>query len=505
MDSHLNRFKSPILEIHKSEKFKNSVLGFGHFNSVHTGHIRYLKHAKEIGQTFIVCIMKSIEGDARNVFSQLDRAESVSQLGIADAIILLEDNSLFNAVEKLDPKSLVLGKEYENNSSDDISSAIKFLKKKKKKIIYHAGDINYASSDLLLNSESQLKNERKKQFIKALNRQNISQQKLIECCTRFQKSNLLVIGDSIVDQYNACEALGMSAEAPVIVVKELEQKSFIGGAAIVASHIASLGSNCHFISVVGDDEQGKWLKKILSEQSIESQLYIENKRPTTLKKRYIVENQKLFRVSRLANHMIENKTIAKIINYVEKNAKLLDGIVISDFVYGVITPDLLLALRDIAKKENLFLFGDLQCSSQVGNISKMRNFDLLCPNEKEARIALQDNENGLDLLCQKMIAETGCKNLIMKLAADGVLVYSKDKNNSLKIQAFPALSVNPVDVTGAGDSMLAILSASITSGSSLIEAAALASYGASLVVESLGNQPVTIEGILERIKNCYSI
>ena len=203
--------------------------------------------------------------------------------------------------------------------------------------------------------------------------------------------------------------------------------------------------------------------------------------------------------------MIDNKTITKIINYVEKNAKLLDGIVISDFVYGVITPDLLLALRDIAKKENLFLFGDVQCSSQVGNVSKMKNFDLLCPNEKEARIALQDNENGLDLLCQKMISETGCKNLIMKLAADGVLVYSKDKNNSLKIQAFPALSVNPVDVTGAGDSMLAILSASITSGSSLIEAAALASFGASLVVESLGNQPVTIEGILERIKNCYSI
>ena len=323
--------------------------------------------------------MKSVEADARNVFSQLDRAESVSQLGIADAIILLEDNSLFNAVEKLDPKSLVLGKEYENNLSDDISSAIKFLKKKKKKIIYHAGDINYASSDLLLNSESQLKNERKKQFIKALNRQKISQQKLIECCTRFQKSNLLVIGDSIVDQYNACEALGMSAEAPVIVVKELEQKSFIGGAAIVASHIASLGSNCHFISVVGDDVQGKWLKKTLSDQSIESQLFIEKKRPTTLKKRYIVENQKLFRVSRLANHMIENKTVAKIINYVEKNAKLLDGIVISDFVYGVITPDLLLALRDIAKKENLFLFGDVQCSSQVGNVSKMKDLSKLKP------------------------------------------------------------------------------------------------------------------------------
>ena len=64
----------------------------------------------------------------------------------------------------------------------------------------------------------------------------------------------------------------MSAEAPVIVVKELEQKSFIGGAAIVASHVASLGSNCHFISV-GDDDEGRWLKKILREQSIESHLF----------------------------------------------------------------------------------------------------------------------------------------------------------------------------------------------------------------------------------------
>ena len=504
MDKYLNRFKSPILDLKNSSKYKNTILGFGHFNSVHTGHIRYLKHAKELGHTFIVCIIKSLEGDSKNVFSQLDRAEAVSQLGIADAIILLADNSLLSAVKKLKPTCLVLGKEYENNLTDDISSTIKLLNKNKTKIIYHAGDINYASSDLLLNSESNLKNERKKQFIKALERQNISKECLIESCTRLKKSNLLVIGDSIVDKYTACEALGMSAEAPVIVVKELEEKSFIGGAAIVASHIASLGSNCHFISVVGDDEQGQWLDKSLREQSIKSHLLIENKRPTTLKKRYIVENQKLFRVSRLANHHIEEKIIAQIISYVEKNAKIIDGIVISDFVYGVITPSLLLALRNIAKRENLFLFGDLQCSSQVGNISKMKNFDLLCPNEREARIALQDNENGLDLLCQKMISETGCKNLIMKLAAQGLLVYSKETNNSLKIQAFPALSVNPVDVTGAGDSMLAILSASLTSGSNLIEAAALASFGASIVVESIGNQPVTVNGILKKIENCYS-
>ena len=298
MNNMQNNFKTPILDLENSKEFKGTVLGFGHFNSVHTGHIRYLKHAKELGKRFVVCVMKSVEGESTNIFSQLDRAESVSQLGIADAIILLPDNSLFETIKKLDPSCLVLGKEYENNISNDISNTIKLLDQKKKKIIYHAGDITYASSDLLLNSESQLINERKKQFIQALKRQNISKQDLLNSSKRLKKSKLLVIGDSIVDQYTACEALGMSAEAPVIVVKELDQKNFIGGAAIVASHIASLQSDCHFISVIGDDEQGNWLKENLKKQSINSHLFIEKERPTTLKKRYMVENQKLFRVSR---------------------------------------------------------------------------------------------------------------------------------------------------------------------------------------------------------------
>ena len=104
-----------------------------------------------------------------------------------------------------------------------------------------------------------------------------------------------------------------------------------------------------------------------------------------------------------------------------------------------------------------------------------------------------------------MVSESGCKNLIMKLAAQGVLVYSKSSDKSLKIQAFPALSVNPVDVTGAGDSMLAILATSITSGSNLMEASALASCGASLAVESIGNQPLTVQGLAEKIEDSCNI
>ena len=148
---------------------------------------------------------------------------------------------------------------------------------------------------------------------------------------------IIVIGDTIVDQYAACEALGMSAEAPVVVVKELDAKNFIGGAGIVASHIKALGADCHFISVVGKDDMSDTVKNELKNRNITHTLIRDKSRPTTFKKRYLVENQKLFRVSRLEEHNLDRNIEDRIINEIEKVACNANGIVISDFVYGVIT------------------------------------------------------------------------------------------------------------------------------------------------------------------------
>ena len=97
----------------------------------------------------------------------------------------------------------------------------------------------------------------------------------------------------------------MSAEAPVVVVKELETKNFIGGAGIVAALIQALGAQCHFISVVGNDETSEIVEVELNKGKIKNTLIKDHSRPTTFKKRYLVENQKLFRVSRLEEHNLE--------------------------------------------------------------------------------------------------------------------------------------------------------------------------------------------------------
>ena len=135
------------------------------------------------------------------------------------------------------------------------------------------------------------------------------------------------------------------------------------------------------------------------------------------------------------------------------------------------------------------LFGDLQCSSQVGKVTKFNKFDLITPTEKEARIALDDNESGIEWIANTLLDNTHTKNMLMKLGSDGFIAYS-GRNLGYR-QDFPALTVNPVDVTGAGDSLFAAMSVSLVSNASLIEASAIGACMASLAVQEVGNIPIT--------------
>ena len=134
------------------------------------------------------------------------------------------------------------------------------------------------------------------------------------------------------------------------------------------------------------------------------------------------------------------------------------------------------------------MFGDLQCSSQVGKVTKFNDFDLITPTEKESRIALDDNESGVEWISNTLLKKTNSKNMLLKLGSDGFIAYSNGK--SIQRQNFPALTVNPVDVTGAGDSLFAAMSVSLSSGSDLIEASTIGACVASIVVKEVGNMPI---------------
>ena len=484
-----------VLTLEQAGSLKGCVLAYGHFTTIHPGHIRYLRHARSLGASLAVALVGDGPPDQPSLypFRQPERAEALSLLGIADAIVLLRGDELSDAIETLRPEVLVLGTELQG--APRLEQPLALLKAQGGGVQFHAGEVNYASADLLTSSERDLRQQRRLQFAAACQRQGLSRADLVASMQAWPQTRLIVLGDTIVDQYAACEAIGMSAEAPVVVVRELARRNFIGAAAVVAAHIRALGAQVDLVSVVGNDSTADLVQQELQAQGIGDALTRDPSRPTTFKKRYVVENQKLFRVSRLEQHNLDGAIEEQLITRLEALAPLAQGIVVSDFVYGVVTPRVLLVAQDLAKRHGLQLFGDLQCSSQVGSITRFQNFSLLSPNERELRLALQDKDSGLESLSQQLLVDTHCERLIVKLAAEGFIAYDRGSDGRVLSQPFPALSVNPLDVAGAGDSVLAVMATGLASGQAMMTTAALACCMAALAVESMGNTPINSDAL----------
>jgi rfaE bifunctional protein kinase chain/domain len=251
---------------------------------------------------------------------------------------------------------------------------------------------------------------------------------------------------------------------------------------------------------VGKDPNAVFVTRDLTARGVNAVLIPDETRPTTFKIRYMVENQKLFRVSRLKEHKLARDIEDAVVEQLQELAPKVDGILISDFVYGVVTPRVLEVVSELASKHELKLFGDLQCSSQVGNVSKFVDFDLVCPTEREARIALNNQDDGIEWIANNLIEITRAKNMIVKLGDSGFIAYGSDPGRrGLERQHFPAFVANPVDVTGAGDSLIAVMAVALCSGCGLMEASALGAVMAALAVQTVGNTPIPKERLRKYI------
>jgi len=476
------------------------VLCFGHFNSIHPGHLRYFQTAIEIGSPLVVAVEGDkdlLEIEKSQYFSQEDRAASVAALSVVYRVIIIDEGTLQTLVNRVDFQAIVLGKEFEKLRAKKVEDALEVAKEKDIRVVFAAGEPHYSDARLLSGTLNQLEKENWGQFEQAKDSQDVDFSKVFKKLCLGSSPEILVLGDTIVDRYVACDPIGLSNEAPVVVVKEIDNRDYIGGAGIVAAHAAALGANCTYMSVTGEDAAAKFAKQALESAGVRAILFSDEARPTTFKIRYMVENQKLFRVSRLKEHSLTKDIEKHFIEILESTAKNYDGIIVSDFVYGVVTPKILTAVRKVASKYSIPLYGDLQCSSQVGNILKFSEFSTICPTEKEVRIALGNQDDSVEFLANQLIDETRCSNLILKMGGSGLIAYEVDRagEEGIRKQHYPALTVNPVDVTGAGDAFIASLAVAMARGCTLMEATAFSVCVSGVAVQTLGNRPVSVDDV----------
>lgn len=328
---------------------------------------------------------------------------------------------------------------------------------------------------------------------------------------RIHGKNILVVGDTIVDRYVYCDGLGMSAEAPVIVVRPLDSETFLGGASIVAQHVQALGATVRFCSVIGQDTEGDYVRTELAKRNVPAELVVDPARPTTLKTRYLSEGKKLLNVNQFRDHNLDTPIAAQLQEKIAAAAGTADAVVICDFGYGVITNPLLELLCSIGAKRNVPVIGDVQSSSQMGNVTRLKGITMATPSEREARVALCDRESGIADLGALILAQTGNKSLIVTLAERGLMIFDTNGNpmgeecrllplheikKRFQPDYLPSFANLVADPMGAGDAMLATISCCLAAGANVCESVFLGNCAAAVECRKMGNIPVRREEIL---------
>lgn len=467
------------------------ALVYGNFNILHPGHLRLLKFAKESSDYLIVAVNSNETTKELNLFDEKTRLESISTTSYVDESFILKEDIL-TYIKREKPDFIVKGKEHEQrqNPEEDI------IKEYGGKLLFTSGEIGFASLDLL-HSNFQSIGSFIQQPIEYIKRHKIDIRKLKSYINKYSKLNVLVIGDTILDEYITCNPIGMSQEDPSIVVTPLSNDKFIGGAAIVASHAKTLGANVSYFSVLGDDDNYIFTKNYLKNLDINAVLYKDSTRVTTVKQRFRADNKTLLRVNNLKQHKI-NKDFEKSILKNIKELKDLDLIIFSDFSYGVLTRKLIKKITKFAKENNITIVADSQSSSQVGDISKFKNMHIVTPTEREIRLSLNDFESGLVVLSKKLFKKSKPEYIFTTLGSEGVMIYNTHQKELLT-DNIPALNNNVKDVSGAGDSFLICASMTKRVGATIWESAYLASLAAAIQTSRIGNLPIKKEELLKEL------
>ncbi len=456
----------------------------GFFRIIHIGHIRLLRFAKETADILVVGILPEPEQPITQA-QQQGRLEAIQSIISVDYAELTCDLGAF--LEQLKPDFVIKGKEHElkHNIEQSILDSYGGL------LLFTAGVTGTDISDNLpLHKPEIVQLAYPQEFCR---RHAIRSKDLLGIMKAYTKLKVCIVGDIIVDEYINCEALGMSQEDPTIVVSPLSSEKYLGGAGIVAAHAAGLGAQVKFFSVCGEDDTAHFAEQKLAQYNVESFLFRDKSRPTTLKQRFRCKGKTLLRVSHLRQHAISYDLAQAMFTRIAESLEEADLVIFSDFNYGCLPQFFVEKLIEKATAHDIMISADSQSSSQVGDVSRFTHAALLTPTEREARLALKDFESGLVVLACKLMEKAHAKNVVITLGEAGSLVQANITDQ------IPALNGNAIDSAGAGDSFLVSTSLALAAKATMWQAASLGSIVAAIQVSREGNIPILRELVMKHI------
>lgn len=324
-------------------------------------------------------------------------------------------------------------------------------------------------------------------------------ERLAEILDKFGKIHLLVVGDLMLDRFIWGEVERLSPEAPVPVLRVCSESSRLGGAANVVHNVRSLGAQVTACGVVGADGPGKTLTDDLRRIGASTSGVFADREIHSIQKTRIIarpSHQQIVRLDRENHSPIRDATLKKICRFIVAKASRFDGILVSDYGKGVIHPDLLNCLPTLADNQNVQLVID----PKRENYQRYQRPSLITPNKDEASAA-----SGITIRDDQTLTAAG-QRLLQMWRAKAVLITRGPEGMSLfrprqAAQHFPTQPREIFDVTGAGDTVVAVCALALAAGARYEEAAVLANHAAGLVGDEVGTVAVPLARLKRVIKD----
>jgi len=319
----------------------------------------------------------------------------------------------------------------------------------------------------------------------------------------FSDYNILIIGDVMVDAYAWGEVDRISPEAPVPIFSCSSRENRLGGAANVALNIKSLGANPILCSVIGDDDRGKDFVNLLSEiQQEQSGIVVSSHRRTTVKTRFISNNQHVIRIDEEDTHELADDTETSFIKHVLNllDTKNIDAIVFEDYDKGLITKKLIETVTDKAKQMEIPVLVD----PKKRHYSDYKNVTLFKPNFKEflegSNLSIEKGDiDGLFRAAKQFQSEMGVDKLLITLSELGVFI-----SNENTYEHIPAVVRKIADVSGAGDTVISVATLCLAAGMNAKEIAAISNLAGGIVCEIPVVVPIDKEQLLSESLKLYA-
>ena len=313
---------------------------------------------------------------------------------------------------------------------------------------------------------------------------------------KVDRCRIVILGDLIIDQYIWGKVSRISPEAPIPVVEVVRENFSLGGAANVANNLSALGASVEICGVVGEDSYGGMLLGMLKEKGIDTRFVVKDPaRPTILKTRIIAHKQQVVRVDREATRSLEGEGLARMKEHLQEAIPNVDAMILEDYGKGVIQEGLLREIIPMARGLGKIVTVD----PKRDHFPFYRGVTAITPNRLEAEeatgIQLSDEE-GLHEAGARLMARLKCDAVLITMGDQGMCLF-EDGEPPLKI---PARAREVYDVSGAGDTVIAVFTSALVAGATFRQAAMLSNVAGGLVVEKLGTAVVTREEIRARIE-----